>query len=138
MAAPENNTNAEKWTLQEAEMFLGNALDFSKRGDYDFIGEIARDMGSYIDVFDYLIGKFPHLKSIKDHIMRNCEANCFSNGKKGSINSALAIMNLKSNHKWTDRSATDITTDGKPIKEEIDYTKLSSEALKEIAGLKSE
>lgn len=101
-----NNKNAEKWTFTDAEQFLIEALELSKDGCYDFIGEVAKQMGSYIEVFDYLIDKFPELAYIKKHIKRNCEVNCFSNGKKGDINTAMAIVNLKSNHGWTDRVDT--------------------------------
>lgn len=101
-----DNKNAEKWTFAEAEEFLLEALKLSKNDEYDFIGEVAKAMDSYIDIFDYLISKFPELKYIKNHIKRNCEANCFSSGKKGDINTAMAIVNLKSNHGWTDRVDT--------------------------------
>lgn len=103
-----NNKNAEVWSFKEAEKFLNKALQLSKNIKYDFIGEIARDMDSYIDVFDYLIDKYPNLKSIKQNIKRNCEANCFSNSKKGDIREASAIMNLKSNHGWKDRSEVEV------------------------------
>ncbi len=109
----EGNNNAEKWTLEKAQEFYNNALELSKDKQYDFIGEIARDLDQYIDLFDYLIDKFPQLKSLKDRIMNNCAANCFSNGKKGDIVPSMAIMNLKSNHGWTDR--VDNTTKDKEI-----------------------
>jgi len=107
MAALKGNTNAEKWTFEDAELFLEKSLELSKQDNFDFLGEIAKHLGSYIDVYDYLIGKFPELKHYKTHIMRNCEANCFSNSKKGKINTAIGIVNLKSNHGWTDRVSND-------------------------------
>lgn len=113
MAAPKENKNAEKWTLEQATEFLESSLKLSKLEDYDFLGEIAKALDSYIDVYDYLIDKFPQLKHYKKHIMRNCEANCFSNSKKGKINTAIGIVNLKSNHNWTDRF--DHTTKDKEI-----------------------
>jgi len=109
-----DNKNAEKWTFADAEQFMLEALEISKSGEFDFIGEVAKSLDSYIDVFDYLITKFPELKYIKKHIKRNCESNCFSNGKKGDINTAMAIVNLKSNHGWTDRQ--DTTSNGKELK----------------------
>lgn len=99
-----DNKNAEKWTFEKAEKLFKQALKESNTSKYDFIGELAKKLGTYIDVFDYLIDKFPDLKHYKPAIMRNCEANCFSNGKNGDINTAMAIVNLKSNHGWTDRS----------------------------------
>jgi len=116
--APDGNKNAEKWTLEEAVSFYDKAIELSKECEnnvykYDFLGEIAREMGSYIEIFDYLSEKFPELLKKKNQIKRNCEANCFSNSKKGNIREASAIMNLKSNHGWRDR--TDITTNEKPL-----------------------
>lgn len=111
--APKNNTNAEKWTEADANSFFDKALELSKSKDYDFMGEIAREMDSYLEVFDYLIEKFPHLAKVKNHIKRNCEANCFSNIKKGAIREASGIMNLKSNHGWKDRSEVDLNANGK-------------------------
>jgi hypothetical protein len=43
---------------------------------------------------------------ILNKIEQECEANCFLHGKKGEIVPSLAIMNLKSNHGWTDRVAS--------------------------------
>ena len=101
--APENNKNAEKWTFEEAEKLFQKAVELSFNGGYDFIGEVAKKLNTYIDVFDYLTDKFPELEKYKKQLKRNCEVNCFSNGKNDNIVPSLAIMNLKSNHGWTDR-----------------------------------
>lgn len=103
MAAPKKNTNAEKWTFKEAERHFLKAVEFSLNKDYDFIGEVAQAMGSYKHVFIYLSAKYPELKTYLDQIVSNCESNCFYNAKKGNIKEATAIINLKSNHGWTDR-----------------------------------
>lgn len=103
------NKNAETWTEEEAIVFYEKALILSKDAKYDYIGEVAKDLDSYIDVFDYLADKFPLLKSVKEHIKRNCETNCFSNSKKGNIREATAIVNLKSNHGWTDRQQVGVS-----------------------------
>lgn len=113
MAAPKENKNAEKWTIEEAEKFFNDALELSLNRDYDFIGEIARDLKQYKEVFTYLSDKFTSLKTIHKQIISNCEANCFYNGKKSNIVPSLAIMNLKSNHGWTDRA--DLTSGDKPL-----------------------
>ena len=97
------NQYSEHWTKEESENFLKEALEISNKNGYDFIGEVAKKLGSYVDVFDYIISKFPELSHYKRQIKRNCEANCFSSGKNGDIVPSLAIMNLKSNHGWTDR-----------------------------------
>lgn len=103
MAAPKENKNAEKWTLEQSEELLKSALELSYSKEYDFIGEIARELNTYHDLFGYLVEKFPELSEYLKRIKANCEANCFSNGKKGNIDKAMSIVNLKSNHGWTDR-----------------------------------
>ena len=115
VGAPKDNMNAEKWTLEVATKLMTDAVELSKNTDYDFIGEIAKDLDTYIDVFDYLVDKFPELKKYKNKMKRNCEANCFSNIKKENINTGAGIMNLKSNHGWTDRVQQDHTTKGDKI-----------------------
>ena len=101
--ALKGNKNAEKWTLKEASEFLTEALKLSQSTEYDFIGEIAKKLQSHKSVFTYLSTKYPELKGIVDTIIGNCESNCFCNSKKGNIKEATAIVNLKSNHGWTDR-----------------------------------
>ena len=111
------NLNAETYTLEEAIKLFGEALLLSTSEEYDFIGEIAKEQGVYHSLYNYLIEKFPELKPIYNNIKNNIEANCFRNAKKGDIVPSLAIINLKSNHGWTDRNttSTDITTGGKPL-----------------------
>jgi hypothetical protein len=111
MAAPIENKNAETWNFDESERFLNDSLILVKEKEHDFIGEVARDMNQYRQLYPYLINKFPSLKYIHERIIQECESNCFSHGKKGDIVPSLAIMNLKSNHGWTDR--VDQTTQGK-------------------------
>lgn len=107
MAAPKGNTNAEQWTLMEAETLFISALELTKKDEYDFIGEIARDLNTYRAVFDYLVEKFPELTELYKKIHSNLEANCFLHTKKETINVATGIVNLKSNYKWTDRQQVD-------------------------------
>jgi hypothetical protein len=66
-------------------------------------------------VFDYIVDKFPELKRLKRRLKNNCEVNCFRNIKNENINTAAGIMNLKSNHGWTDRLQQDVTTGGKSL-----------------------
>jgi hypothetical protein len=104
------NKNAEKWTFEEAEKLLLKAVELSKKQGYDFIGEVAKKQGTYYDVYSYLTDKFTELKPLLKQVKRNCEANCFSDAKKGKIVPSMAIMNLKSNHGWTDRVETEQKT----------------------------
>ena len=106
MAAPKGNTNAEKWTEEEALDFMRRSLMAMEKEPFDFIGELAQEMGKYRKLYNYLADKFPECKVILNKIEQECEANCFRHGKKGEIVPSLAIMNLKSNHGWTDRVAS--------------------------------
>ena len=117
MGAPKENNNAETWTEDEAFSFFTVAIEMSERPakEYDFIGEIARDMGSYRDIFTYLKDKFKSCKVLYNILSSNLEANCFSHGKSGDIVPAMAIMNLKANYKWSDRVETTLQGGDKPI-----------------------
>ena len=117
----QGNKNAEKWDLESAKETFLKAIElaYEKNGDvykYDFIGEIARELKLYKEVFTYLKEKFPaDIEELHKELISTLEANCFYNAKKGSINTAIGIVNLKSNHGWTDRQQTDITTNGKDV-----------------------
>ena len=113
VGAPDGNTNAEVWNIEDATLLFNNALEKSVEKEYDFIGEIARDLNTYREIFTYLVDKFPELKETHKRILSNLEANCFSHTKKGTINTAVGIVNLKSNYNWTDR--VDTTTKDKEI-----------------------
>ena len=108
-----DNQYSEKWTLEECERFMLEAVKISEQPDMDFIGEVAREQQSYKEVYIYITDKFKALKPLLKRLKSNCERNCFSNGKNGAIVPSLAIMNLKSNHGWTDR--VDNTTKGDKI-----------------------
>jgi hypothetical protein len=110
-----NNKNAEHWTIEEATKLFNEALALSTQDDYDFIGEVAKDMGTYREIFVYLSDKFQDIQPLYKKILSNLEANCFSHTKKGLIKEATGIVNLKSNYKWTDRTQSDLTTNGKDL-----------------------
>lgn len=98
-----DNKNAEKWTLEQSIALFENAVKVAKSKKLDFIGEVAQELDTYRDIFTYLKDKFNECKPLYKRLEQECEANCFSHGKNGDIIPSLAIMNLKSNHKWTDR-----------------------------------
>lgn len=121
MAAPIGNKNAEKWTLEVAEKLFIDAIELANQKEdtemhsgsvnwiqtqykFDFIGEVARELKLYKSIFTELVNKFPQLKPLHLQLIETLEANCFCNAKKGNIKEASAIMNLKSNHHWTDRA----------------------------------
>jgi len=138
VGAPKGNLNAEKWTLEVSKAFLEKALLLSENPDYDFIGEIAYDLKEGKNIFDYLIDKFPELTEYKARILTNCEVNCFRNVKKENINVAIGIINLKSNHGWTDRQQLDHTTQGEKVNTGLQIHVSSEETqrtLKELMDL---
>lgn len=138
------NKNAEIWTYEESEKLLIDAIILSneketftiKNGEkafevygykFDFIGEIARELDTYhSNITRDIPTRHPKLKMLVDKLIYNLEANCYSNTKKGIIKEATGIVNLKSNHKWTDR--TDLTTKDKEIKNK-DLSEYSTEEL---------
>jgi hypothetical protein len=122
---PKGNKNALKWTLERSKQVLAEAVekagttkDDKGNYEYDFIGEVARDMGYYKSLFMEIRDKYPRqLNPIYRKLIDTLEANCFRNSKKGAIREATAIVNLKSNHKWTDRQ--DLTSKGQKIEQNI-------------------
>ena len=132
VGAPYGNKNAEKWTLKKAIRLFRDAIEltleeetyFLKVGDkavevngfkYDFIGEVAKSLGTYHQMLtQHLPARFPQLHRLKNQIISNLEANCYVNTKKGVIKEATGLVNLKSNHKWTDRQSIE-TPDLKQI-----------------------
>jgi hypothetical protein len=134
VGAPEGNTNALVWTYEKAEALLLEAAELSKSEEYDFIGEVAKDLDTTHQTLNDLCKKYPALKTHFNTMKSNCEVNCYRNGKKGKINTAMSIVNLKSNHGWTDR--VDNTTQGEKIETKttvVNYKELSNEFLDEIA-----
>jgi len=122
MAAPKYNTNAKKYSFQDAEEIFNKAIELSKNKtdyivsnqkikgyEYHFIGEVAtsEELDTYTDIFKYLKEAHPGLINLYNKLKNRLEANCFSDSKKGIIKEATAIMNLKSNYNWTDRQQVD-------------------------------
>jgi hypothetical protein len=129
MAAPKGNNNAEVWTIEKATELFNKCLETAKDKELDcndFIGEVAQENGTTLWQLDYLKGVFPELENTYKRIKSNCEANCFANGKKNKIVPSLAIMNLKSNHGWTDR--VDNTTQGEKVNQSV----LSNESISKL------
>ncbi len=108
----EDNKNAEVWSEDEALEFMNNSLLAFEKEPFDFIGELAQHMGQYRTLYNYLADKYSSCKTILNKIQQECEANCFRHGKNSEIVPSMAIMNLKSNHGWTDRVETDNTHKG--------------------------
>ena len=126
VGAPYGNKNAEKWSFKKSVQLFKDAIALSEQTDvlnitdkagnittvlsiykYDFIGEVAKELGTFHQIFGHLVSRFPTLKRLKEQLDSNIETNCYSNTKKGAIKEATGIVNLKSNWKWTDRQQTD-------------------------------
>ena len=140
MSAPYGNRNAEKWTFRKAVKLYNDAIKLCDKTEtivvtkgaeirkiegykFDFIGEIAAELGTYHDLITRdLPSRFKVLQRRKNQLVRNLERNCYSNTKKGFIREATGLVNLKSNHKWTDR--IDNTSGDKPLdtKTEVIFT----------------
>lgn len=135
IGAPYGNKNAEKWTLKKAIALFKDAIALTNEKEtivitdskgnitntvevykYDFIGEVARDLGTFHLIFIHLEKRFPMLERLKTQLDNNIESNCYFNTKKGYIKEATGIVNLKSNWKWTDRQQLDHTSKGESIK----------------------
>ena len=127
MGASEGNNNAEKWTEEQAVEFLELAIETAKTKSFDFIGEVASELDTYREVFVYLRDKNEDCRTLYNRLVQVCETNCFSHAKKGEIVPSLGIINLKSNHGWTDRA--DYTSGGEKLDKKPDYSNLTNEEL---------
>ena len=142
--APKGNTNAEKYDLDTSIQMFEDAIDMTNQKEpvkvqgvefeaykYDFIGEIAGELNTFKDIFNYLLSRFkPELTELNNQLHTNIERNCYWNGKKGAIKEASAIMNLKSNHRWTDRR-DQTSSDGSMTPKSTVVTTLTKEELKD-------
>lgn len=121
------NKNAEKYDEATATALFDDAIKLAKTGEYDFIGEVAVALNTYRDLFTYLVDKFPQLKSKYKELLSTVESSCFSNAKKGKIKDSLAIVNLKSNHGWTDRQKIENNITGSGITIQVRDPELGNE-----------
>ena len=128
MAAPYGNKNAEKWSMRKATMLFKDALAIIDQKEerkiagvkvegykFDFIGEVARELGTFHEIFEHLTKRFPSLERLKNELHTKIESNCYSNTKKGFIREATGIDNIKSNWKWTDRTENKHTITQQPL-----------------------
>ena len=135
MSAPYGNKNAEKWPLKKAVRLFHDAIELSNQKEqfkiqgnkiegysFDFIGELARELGTFHEIFEHLAKRFTQLERLKNQLYTNIQSNCYSNTKKGIIREATGIVNLKSNWNWTDRQASsnivDIRVKQEPLTKE--------------------
>jgi hypothetical protein len=118
---------------QDLDLIISTRFDIKffknpfKEYKFDFIGEIARELDIYRDLIPRDIKKHhPELTEKINKLINRLEANCYSNTKKGKINTAVGIVNLKSNHGWTDRQQIE------QHQTNIDLSNLSTEEIKAL------
>ena len=125
--APKGNKYAEKWTEEAArELFKLVYSKLEEETYYNvngknvsgylchFLGEACDEAKTTIDIIRYLRDKYG-FSADYERLKRKSERNSFTDTKRGIINTAAGIINLKSNHSWTDRLQQDVTTQGDKI-----------------------
>lgn len=101
--APKNNTNAKKWSEKTATALLENALELSMEPQYAWIGSIWRELAVAKSTIHDICENYPELKVTLEMVKDNCAHNCFELASDKTKHNAGYILNLKSNHGWTDR-----------------------------------
>ena len=133
MAAPKGNTNAEKWTIEEARKLSKKAFD-AVDDDCYFIASIAEECEIYRELFFYLMNKFNDDDIVFNTIKRmynKCEAIIWKKSANGEMDKTIGIFALKSLHGLmeTSKLITDQTVNNieqitdKDLDEEIDALK---------------
>lgn len=136
-----NNKNAEWLTKEEAVSILDRAFAVVSDKCY-LLADVADKADTYREQFYYIAKKFKDDKTVFNSIKRltnKCEAIVATKTANSDINVALGIFILKSYHGLIETSKVQHEggDDDKPIKT-LDYSKLSTEALKEITKLENE
>jgi hypothetical protein len=120
------NQNALKWTtekckevVEQLKALVNEKEEYVVSGNkvkgykYDFIGELTLELGYGRQTLKREIEVHsPELSTEVDLLYSYMERNCYVNTKKGIIKEATGIVNLKSNHKWTDRQQIDTNLTG--------------------------
>lgn len=118
------NTNAEKWTLEEAMSFCDEVLSIlEKDKKIRTLGGACVRAGGYEELVSYFEHKFDTVfKSIK-RAKEIVKERLIEQGLDGDANPTMAIFILKNNHDMKDRY--DHTSDNKPLsnKVEVEITK---------------
>lgn len=129
----------EIWTIEEANKFADALLVYAQINEECYtLGMAAIECGEYEAVIPYLENKFDiEFNPIKKarEIIKN---RCLRLGMNGKTNPTMTIFNLVNNFDMLNTNAKQQVTakiDGNIT--DIDYSKLSESALKEISALKS-
>lgn len=144
--AMKGNANALVWTrerclsvIKSMKEMVNETTMYTVSGKevegykFDFIGELTLELEIDRKVLKREIESHcPELEGDVSLIYSYMERNCYANTKKGIIREATGIVNLKSNHKWTDRNNTEHSGEVKTIQ------LTQKERLEEIAKLKAD
>jgi hypothetical protein len=110
------NTNAEKWTIEEAEKFCNDVLEVLQTDKkIRTLGGACLKAGGYETLIHYLEEKY---NTVFEPIKKSREIvkeRLIEQGLDGDANPTMAIFILKNNHNMTDKQQTDITTNGKDV-----------------------
>lgn len=138
MSYNEGNKHAEWLTKDEALSIIDRALGVISNKCY-LLSSVADKADTYRDQFRYIAKKFKDDRDVFRKVKKltnKCESIVAEKTADGDINVALGIFILKSYHGLIETSKIQHEggDDDKPIKT-LDYSKLSTEALKEITKL---
>lgn len=119
MSAAQGNKYAEKWTVEDARVLVDKAYD-AIGGDCYFISAVAEKVGTYRELFGYLLKKFnddEHVFLTLKKVYNKCESIVMQRTADNKINPALGIFVLKAYHGLfeTSKQAIDHTTQGEKI-----------------------
>ena len=110
------NTNAEKWTLEEATSFCNKVLEVLETDKkIRTLGGACLKAGGYEQLINYLEDKFNTVFVSIKKSREIVKERLIEQGLDGEANPTMAIFILKNNHNMTDKQQTDLTTNGKEI-----------------------
>lgn len=112
--APNDNSNAEKWSLEDAEAFCLSVLNIlEKNKSMRTLGGACLKAGKYESLVNYLSDKFniefESIKKAKEIV----KERLIEQGLENEVNPTMAIFILKNNHDMKDR--IDTTTKNKEL-----------------------
>lgn len=116
--APKGNKNNEVWTLEIAEKFCDDVLQYVKTNKKcRSLSEACCELGEYEELLSYFHTKFNiDFKSIK-RAKEIVKTRLMNQGLDGDANPTMAIFILKNNHNMTDKIQTEsnVTMSPTPI-----------------------
>ena len=115
--APEGNTNAQKFTLQEWIEKFEQVYDNSKKGKYDSLQKAWIDNDIRPTTVKYLVNRHIELSNIKEDINNAIISNINTKALKGDFNSTASIWRMKQLGE-RDSSHVDHTSGGEKINTE--------------------